>query len=506
MSLTSSLPPAPPGLLGNQRPRVDHRPPCVDDSRGWEAVDLAAVAGLHLDEWEQTALVAAAGRRQNGKWSAFEVGLVAARQNGKGSILEARELAGLFLWGERLIIHSAHEFKTGQEAFTRIRTLIEGTPVLDREVARIRTSDGEEGIELRNGNRLRFLSRTGGSGRGFTGDVVILDEAYNLPTKMIAAMLPTMAARSVAGNPQIWYTSSAGLLSSEALASIRERGLAGESDRLCYLEWSTPSWDDMTPVERARWGGDRERWRSDPDVWADANPGFGIRISEDFIRSELESPMTDAEFERERLGVWERIGGSSLIPAETWGALADEDSMPGDRIALAVDVPPDRSSAVIAAAAWRPDGLMHLELIERRDGLRWVPARLAQLVARWKPVGGGVVLLAGSAAGALNDDIRRAQVSTLLIRMVDYAAACARFYDGVTEGRFRHLGDPVLGDAVDAAKPAPKGDSAWTWARKATTDDISPLVAVTLAAWALDRRTRGGARESGSSGRKVVVM
>jgi hypothetical protein len=61
--------------------------------------------------------VTRSNERADGKWAAFEVGLNVARQNGKGSILEARELAGLFLLGERLIIHSAHEFATSLEAF-----------------------------------------------------------------------------------------------------------------------------------------------------------------------------------------------------------------------------------------------------------------------------------------------------------------------------------------------------------------------------------------------------
>jgi hypothetical protein len=39
-----------------------------------------------------------------------DVGLVVPRQNGKGTILEARELAGLFLFGES-ILHTSHEFR-----------------------------------------------------------------------------------------------------------------------------------------------------------------------------------------------------------------------------------------------------------------------------------------------------------------------------------------------------------------------------------------------------------
>jgi len=220
-------------LLGAQRPRVSSHPPSVS-SAGVEAAELAASAGLVLDDWQRHVLDVALGERADGKWSAFEVGLIVGRQNGKGAILEARELAGLFLFGEQLILHSAHEFKTAAEAFRRVLALIRNTPELEKRVRQVRTSHGDEGIELRSGARLRFVARSTGSGRGFSGDVVILDEAYNLPSQAMGALLPTMSARP---NPQMWYTSSAGTEDSEVLARLKERGAKGSS-RLAYFEWS----------------------------------------------------------------------------------------------------------------------------------------------------------------------------------------------------------------------------------------------------------------------------
>src|SRR5262245_37459467 len=112
--------------------------PGARSSAGPEAVDLAAAAGLRLDPWQAAGLEDALGEDSRGNWAAFEVGLIVPRQNGKGSILEARELAGLFLFGEELILHSAHEFKTAAEAFRRVLALIEGTPGLSKRVARVR--------------------------------------------------------------------------------------------------------------------------------------------------------------------------------------------------------------------------------------------------------------------------------------------------------------------------------------------------------------------------------
>lgn len=89
---------------------------------------MARRAGLHLDDWQQHALMGALRTQPNGKWAALEVGVDVARQNGKGGILEARELAGIFAFEERLIIHSAHLVDTSLEAMERLLWLMEDIP------------------------------------------------------------------------------------------------------------------------------------------------------------------------------------------------------------------------------------------------------------------------------------------------------------------------------------------------------------------------------------------
>src|SRR6266498_1695449 len=124
------------GMLGAQRPRLWSVPPCSISSAGAEAVDLAAQAGLVLDPWQQFVLEPSLGEQADGRWAAFEVGVIVSRQNGKGAILEARELAGLFLWNDPPILHSAHEFTSAEEAFLRSRGLVEDNPEIERELSR----------------------------------------------------------------------------------------------------------------------------------------------------------------------------------------------------------------------------------------------------------------------------------------------------------------------------------------------------------------------------------
>ena len=442
-------------LLGAQRPRLASCPTTAVTSAGAEAVELAASAGLVLDDWQAWVLEQALGERADGKWAAFEVGLVVPRQNGKGSVLEAVELAGLFLFGERLILHSAHEFKTAQEAFRRVLQLVQNTPDLERRVARVRTSHGEEGIELRDGARLRFVARSTGSGRGFSGDRVILDEAYNLSAESMAALLPTLSARP---NPQLWYTSSAGMDSSDQLRRIRERGMAGGDEGLAYFEWSAEDGAD----------------HADPGAHAQANPGYGTRIPAEFVERER-AALPAMEFARERLGIWDDHGAEAAIDAATWAACADPGSRITGRLALAVEK--SERYTVVAAAGETADGKTHVEVIESRRGTSWVVERVTELVDRHDPV--AVVLDPSSPAGMFLNDLRQAGVEVAEAGAREVAQGCVAFDDDVVEGRIVHLGEPVLTVAVAGSKRKATGDS-WRWDRRGKTD-ISPLVAVTLA-------------------------
>lgn len=450
-------------LLGSQEPTRLVLPPRVG-SAGAEAVELARSAGLILDPWQATTLDAALSEQPGGQWAAFEVGVVVPRQNGKGAILEARELAGLFLLGEELILHSAHEFKTGQEAFRRVLNLIENTPDLDRKVKRVRTSHGEEGIETTTGARLRFVARSSGSGRGFSGDCIILDEAFRVSPAMMAALLPTLMARP---NPQIWYTTSSPFEldeHSEQIRSVKARADSDDPGRLAWVEWSNPR--DVDP--------------SDRDAWARANPALGTRISEEMIEAAY-STLPLEVFLVENLGVWKAQSVSAKIPEHAWAATTVDVSPSMESPVFAVDIPPDRSAGSVAVCS-RDDidgDSFTAELADRRRGTEWLVPRLIELSDRY---GAPVVIDAAGPAYSLVDDLEKAGVPVHVTATRDFTAACSRLFDGVRNGTFGHPAQPALDAAVLGASDRRVGD-AWAWSRTSSSVDISPLVAVTLALW-----------------------
>jgi phage terminase large subunit-like protein len=283
--------------LGRREPTYRLVPP-NDGSRGPEAIQLAASAGLELDLWQQDVLID--GMATLGEeWAADENGLVVPRQNGKTVPYVVRALWGPTLGGERLVLFTSHQFKTCREAFLLGKSLCE-TPAFRRFTPKVSVSHGKEGIEFANGNRLLFIARSRTSGRGFSPDCVILDEAFELDDMALAALKPSLAAAKA---PQLWYASSAPHETSTVLRRLAIKGRTGEAHRLTYLEWSAP--DGVAP--------------DDVESWASSNPGFGHRIEPGFIASELDS-LDTRDFERERLGRWDAEVGAEWISADAWNA------------------------------------------------------------------------------------------------------------------------------------------------------------------------------------------
>lgn len=457
-------------------PRIELVPE-FESSLGREAIEVAELAGLELDPWQQYVLERSLGEARTDRWAASEVGVVVPRQNGKDAILEARELAALFWFGERLVIHSAHHFRTVAEHFARLINLIEGTPDFSRRVKHVRRSHGEEGIELKGGERIRFFTRTKGGGRGFSAPLVIYNEAMFLPEAAVGALTFTQAAMP---NRQRWFAGSAvdqyvqpdGVV----LARLRERGMAGEDDRLAYFEWSLEH-ELPDQLEEADY--------VDEDGWARSNPGLDVRISREAVEDELRS-VDRRTFAVERLGVgdWPPTSSSGLelvIDLELWDGLAD----PGYRSegllpCFAYDVAPDQTFATIAAGFRCPDGLLLAEVVRHQRGTRWLVPELARLAEAHEPV--AVMAGASSPAEAFVFQLNEAGVAVEVVSTGEHAKACALLAAGVDEQGLRHLGSDELRAALRGAARRPFGDG-WLWSRKHSSVDISPLVATTLALW-----------------------
>lgn len=473
-------------MLGSQLPQISHLPPHVHSlDAAVEALELLESIGMSLDESQRFTLEAALGVRADQTWSAFEVCDIQPRQNGKGETIQARELVGLFHFGEQLIIHTAHEFPTANEAFLRMVSIIEANAELSRQVLRIRFANGEQGVELKSGARLKYRARTGGAGRGFAGAaLVVYDEAYALSAEHIAASLPTLSTHP---NPQVWFASSAGLSSSTALWALRKRALKGDAGRLAYIEHTA----ERISLEESGRPVSEPLDVDDERLVALANPAYGVRISADYIDAERRA-MDAFKFARERLGVWDALADDLTLrdvklPADKWAAtvIPNPPVITAGRLVISFDIAKDGSWSSIAMASGDISN-PYVEVIDHRPDSGWLADRLVELVERWQPIAVGCngagpagaqvgpVLAAFDAAGIPADLL--VQLNTQA-----YKQACGGLFTDVVEGRLRRPPNqgPLDVAAGDAAE-RPLGD-AWAWDLRSATVPISPLVAVTVA-------------------------
>lgn len=505
---------------GKQTPRFFYAPWGDAEPRGslgQEAIDLASLAGLELDPWQQWWMRQVCAiregtspndyhfnpftKRMEPKWAVLNALLIVSRQNGKGSLLEARELAGLFLFGEKLLIHSAHLFGTANEAFLRIADLINGCPELKKQLPAngILKTSGQQGITTLTGQRLLFKARSDKSIRGFTADLIVLDECMYLSSEHVGGMMPTLSSRP---NPQIWMTGSAGDMEigdCSHMGSLRDSALGGSNpSSLLFAEWSTEVCGDFCQPDCTQ--HDRE---DDPAAWAKANPAQGRRISPDYIQSEFEA-MDRREFRRERLGIGTYpVDGEAwkIVPKVAWEARTNVFSELEGSFALAVDVTPDtnggrKSCVAVSGPAKGDDSLEHVEITGRNNdqgvltldhlpGTSWVVPRVLEIWRNQKPE--CVIIDPATFAGGFIDELEQAGVKVIKILAREYAQACADFKSAVApepgqQPSLVHIGQAPLAAALAQADRRNLTEM-WAWDKRSSDADISPLVAATLARW-----------------------
>jgi hypothetical protein len=456
-------------------------------SYGDEAIDLARAYGRPPDAEQEIAIDAMLSYRTGGRWAALESAVIEPRQNGKtGGIMLPVTLFDLFLLKPDKIVWTAHLFKTARECFQDVVGIVENCDMLRKRVKKITYANGEEAVELTSGAKLEFLARSKGGGRGIGGKRVVMDEALFLAGEAMGALMPTLAARSMFGDPHIMYGSSAGVLGSDHLRGLRDRGRKGTDPSLVWVEWCAPgSWDkpgcDLGP--ECPHAAETDGCALDDEyLWKLANPALNRRISVDYVRSERRA-MPPEEFGRERLGWFTEPAGVDVEAlVEKWNACKDTESRPTARPVLMIDASPGLKSAAIVAAMWRPDGRPHFEVVAYEPGSTWVPRRAAAL-QKHKPL--DWVIDPGGPAGALLPDLRAAGIDPREMSTRDLGQACSALVAAIEEEWPRHLDDPVLLRAFRAAAKRDMGDGLWAWSRRKSGGDICPLVGVTGAFWGL---------------------
>lgn len=448
-------------LTGSQTPRLCNVPDY--DSSIWPAAEkVLAGIGFSLDEWQQNILRGVLGVDAEKHFTSPNVLMIVPRQNGKNHVLAARQFVGMFMLKERAI-HTGHELGTAREHFRFLLRIIKDAGWESK--FKIRDNNQEISIELLGSTaKLYFKARSKDAGRGYAGfDALYFDEAYALQSEQMAAILPTLSAKSMDGHTQIWYTSSAGMPSSDVLARFRSQCMT-KPDRWAFYEWSVPKGSNIQDVNH----------------WASANPAFNIRISEEYIRSNEYSAMAADQFGRERLGIWNEEGLETVIAPDTWDAgNIPTEAVPSnsERVSLSIEVSADSRYASVALATEYEDGIF-VEVLAHQPGTDWV----AGVVNRFRQSKKVVEIVTDSSGAVLGlvPELRRQGIKVKTIPLTEVKAACAVLLSEIYAGHVYHTDDLSVRHVVTSAGKRGIGEVGWAWKRLGAVD-VTPLVALTFA-------------------------
>lgn len=352
---------------GSQEPRIRVEPRRVKTDGG-DAALLMKAYGVDLWPWQQGILDCWLGLGPDGQYTVTSAGLAVPRQNGKNVCLEAREFFGLVVKRER-ILHTAHQTRTSKKSFRRLEAMFTDKrhPEVCALVKDIRYTNGEESIELTNGGRIEFATRTRQAARGFDGiSLVVYDEAQELTDDQVEAVMATLAA-STTGTRQIIYTGTPPYPGCPGVVFYRRReactGFPSESD--AWHEWSVEAESvDKIDVDNTK-------------LWYSTNPSLGYLLTEDFTAEERRSMAADG-FARERLGWWPPAAAAAddrCISEAVWDACRSEELKPEGKTAYGVKFSADGTEVSLCGAVAPVSGTARISLIERRPtgmGTQWL--------------------------------------------------------------------------------------------------------------------------------------
>lgn len=463
--------------VGSQVPRIAHEPD-LRWSDGDDAIFLGSSYGLTPDEWQARVIRSWLATDRNGRLRVGRAGLAVPRQNGKNGILEIVELFKMVAQG-RKILHTAHEVKTARKAFLRLASFFENErkfPEMAELVSEIRRTNGQEAIVLVNGGSCEFVARSRGSGRGFTVDDLVCDEAQELTDEQLEALLPTISS-APSGDPQQIYTGTppGPGVPGVVFTRVREHGVLGNDKRLSWHEWSIP--DDVLPAVAVR------SWR---ELAFETNPALGVRLNIQTVKDEL-GAMSMEGFCRERLGKWS-VGGSSLkaVQFPRWRRLtvtAEEAPQVGVTV-FAVRFSVNGLVAAVGVARRPPSGPIHVEGVEVFDMAAGIAPIVDFLVG--KADGAAHIVVDGKSGAdlliqALRD--RGVRNKRLIVKMTPdlVTQACSSLLQALAETGLSHIGQPVLDRQVEVAVPRKIGNfGGFGWGAP-DGEDVSLFEAVTYA-------------------------
>lgn len=422
--------------------------------------------------------------------------ILVARQQGKTMMSEVLALFFLYALGVNLIIGTSTNLDAAEEVWDGVVDIAETNEDLAAEIEDIKRSSGRKTITLSGRRRYRITAANRKGARGKSGDLVLLDELReHQDFSAWSAVTKTTMARP---NALVWCMSNAGDGTSVVLRHLRMKAhkRIGDPDGINksigdsqIVPDELEDFDDDT-LGIFEWSAHPDADITDRDEWALANPSLGYGfVTERSLASACATDPAD-EFKTECLCQWVTSTVTPPFPVDSWDKGKDEKSRIADSSPLwfGVDVSSDRTHASIAVCGKREDGNWHVELAEYRTGTGWLVKWFQNAAPNYE--GMKVALQSKGAPIASMMDVLAAIDGVEIVEChgKDVAGWCGRLYDAVAACADEsdavpvyHITQPALDLAANIASTRPMGDGAWAWDRNKSMEDISPLVAVTMA-------------------------
>jgi hypothetical protein len=525
-------------IYGSAEPRIctpPLRPLTPETTLGYDVIDFAEEA-LHLQlyPWQKVLLCRMLELLPDGSLRFRTVVVLIARQNGKSTLSQVLALWFMIVWGWPLVMGTAQDLETAEEVWQGAVDLIEEDDELSKLLKRVVKVNGKKALELKKkasdlkaGSRYKVKAANRRAGRGFTGNLIMLDELREHQNwEAWGAITKTTMAQAEA---LILALSNAGDMTSIVLRYLRKMAhdAVGDPDGICEeigasgptaLDLNELSDDDeeLDEDELADFEQDEDtlglfEWSTAPGLdkrdrqgWAQANPS--LNWNPGFTERTIAAACrTDPEwvFRTEVLCQWSEGTLTGPFPPGSWDkgknpveTLADGSQrvVEGNKIVtdvvVGLDQSHDRSMTYVAFAGHRADGVAQVEIVAARHGSDWVKGYLMDEKRR-----GRIRSVAGQTRGA--------PISPLLVSLAedeefdipvvewaggDLTAGWADVFDSVRDVTVRHNPQPVLDVAAATAVLKVFSAGASIPDHKASPAEVAPLMAFTAAKWLLSRK------------------
>lgn len=423
-----------------------------------EAAEIYAATGRDIQPWQTSLTKHILAKNKEGLWVHTKFGYSLPRRNGKNEVVAIRELYGLK--NNERILHTAHRTTTSHSAWERLCRMLDQAKI---KYSSLKAS-GREQIELEEGGRIEFRTRTTTSGLGEGFDLLVIDEAQEYTSDQESALKYVVTDSQ---NPQTIFcgTPPTPVSSGTVFPALRKAALFGEVNNTGWAEWSIE--DEADPQDR--------------ELWYRCNPSLGTIFTERSIMDEIGPDIID--FNIQRLGLWLKYNQKSAISATEWAGL-NSGKLPEvcGKLFVGVKYGNDGNNVSMSIAVKTKDGKVFVETIDCqpvRNGTDWIIAFLKNADIQ------AVAIDGASGQNLLAAEMKEARLKPPILPTVkEVIVANSMFEQAVFKESLLHLGQPSLVQVVTNCDKRPIGSNGGFGYRSQLEDyDIALMDSIVLAHW-----------------------